>query len=105
MGTACGAIIFAVAAVTTISYSLGRQYRPVLSLSLSDVNNNYKHFCRKNFPNGVILGANFVKLFLSVIYEFSHKDRVLVRICSKNLPRSNTISYYKSSLITDKKVL
>ncbi len=35
--TACGAMIFAVATGTTISSSLGRQYRPVLSLSFLDV--------------------------------------------------------------------
>jgi hypothetical protein len=68
-----------------------------MSITITDT------FAEKTFP--MELGANFVKLFLSVIYEFSHKDRVLVRICSKNFPRSNTLSYYKNSLIADKKVL
>ncbi len=36
-GTACGAIMFAVATGTTFSCSLGRLYRPVLSLSFLDV--------------------------------------------------------------------
>ncbi len=36
-GTACSAILFAVATGTTISSSLGRQYGPVLSLSFLDV--------------------------------------------------------------------
>jgi hypothetical protein len=36
-GTAFGAIKFAVATGTTISFSLGRQYRPELSLCFLDV--------------------------------------------------------------------
>jgi hypothetical protein len=36
-GTACDAIMFAVALGTNISCSLGRQYRPVFSLSFEDI--------------------------------------------------------------------
>jgi len=40
-GTACGAIMFAVATGTTISFSVGSQYGPVLSLSFFDVIGKY----------------------------------------------------------------
>jgi hypothetical protein len=49
-GTACGAIMFAVAIGTTISCSLARQYRPVFSLSFLDVYETFRHFVFTN-PN------------------------------------------------------
>ncbi len=40
-------------------------------------------------------GANVIKLFLSVIYEFSYKAGVFSRIIWKSLPRTNTLPYYE----------
>ncbi len=37
-------------------------------------------------------GVNAIKLFLSVIYEFSYKARVFARLGWKSLPGTNTLA-------------
>jgi len=46
-------------------------------------------------------GANVIKLFLSVIYEFSYLAQVFVRLGWKSLPGTNTLAYYEIFLITE----
>jgi hypothetical protein len=42
-------------------------------------------------------GANFIKLFMSVIYKFSYKARVFVRLGLKSMPGTNTLAYHENS--------
>jgi hypothetical protein len=41
-------------------------------------------------------GADAIKRFISVIYEFFLYDRVFVRIGWKGLPGTNTLAFYKN---------
>ncbi len=77
-GTACGAIMFAVATDTTISCSLGRQYVPVLSLSLLNVfygvylstltmSKSYKTFFGVNLHN--LFGSKTVSLLYTIFHS------------------------------------
>jgi hypothetical protein len=42
-------------------------------------------------------GANVIKLFLSLIYGFSYKTRVFIRLVWKNLPMTITVAYYEDT--------
>ncbi len=42
-------------------------------------------------------GPNVIKLFTTVIYEFSYLARVFVRIGLKSLSGTNTPAYYEKS--------
>ncbi len=48
-------------------------------------------------PESAPLGANVIKLFLSVIYKFSYQARVFVRLGLKSMPGTNTLAYYENS--------
>jgi hypothetical protein len=39
-------------------------------------------------------GANVIKLFLFVMYEFSYQAGLFVRIGLKSFPGTNTLAYY-----------
>ncbi len=45
-------------------------------------------------------GANVIKLFLFVIYEFLDQARVFVKIDYKSFPVTNILAYYESSYLT-----
>jgi hypothetical protein len=49
-------------------------------------------------------GANVIKLFTGVSYEFC-KKLVFVGLGWKSLPGKNTLAYYKNLQITEKTVL
>jgi hypothetical protein len=42
-------------------------------------------------------GANVIKLFVSVIYEFSYQAKVFARLGLKSLPQRNTLAHYKNT--------
>ncbi len=48
-------------------------------------------------------GANVIKPLLSVIYVFSFESRAFVKLGYKSLIGTNTLAYYESLLIMDKK--
>ncbi len=58
--TACVAIMFAMAIGTTISCSLGRRYRPVLGLSLSDVYDYYIYWLWSTFRDLDEIAEEFI---------------------------------------------
>jgi hypothetical protein len=44
----------------------------------------------ENFPGAIVIK------FLSVIYRFSYKARVFVRLDWKSFPMTNTLAYYEN---------
>ncbi len=49
-------------------------------------------------------GANVIKLFLSVMYGFSYKARVFLRLDQESLPMTNTLAFYENPQFTDKNI-
>ncbi len=47
-------------------------------------------------PGGQEARGQCYKTFLPVIYRFTYKARVFVRLCWKSFPRTNTLAYYEN---------
>jgi hypothetical protein len=49
------------------------------------------------YLSNIRFGANAIKLFTAVIYEFLYLAKVFVRLGWKSFPGTNTLAYYEYS--------